>query len=149
MGRGATTPYFFSSAALSRDQLQLIELRKIYRQQDIGFIELLDRLRTGSVDDADIRRLNERVGSGKATAVCLTTTRKAANQINVRKLDSLDGRTATSHAEIEGDFGKDHYPTEKQLSFKVGARIMLVDNDAGGRWVNGSSGELESIAAPS
>ena len=145
------TPYFFSALAfgapaLSRDQPDLVELNSVYRQEDAAFIDLLDRIRTGAVDDDDIRGLNERVGPGRAGAVCLTTTRKAASQVNGRRLDHLEGRPATSRAEIQGDFGRaSDYPTEELLTFKVGARVMLVNNDAGGRWVNGSVGEIESI----
>ena len=57
----------------------------------------------------------------------------------------MGGEPATSHAEIQGDFGEDYYPTEDQLTFKVGARVMLLNNDSAGRWVNGSIGEIDSI----
>lgn len=111
----------------------------------MSFIELLDRIRTGSVDDGDVRSLNERVGPGEASAICLTTTRKAADRINGHKLDRLGGEPATSLAEIHGDFPKVYYPTETELTFKVGARIMMLNNDPAGRWVNGSIGDIKSV----
>ena len=92
-GRHYETPYFFSAFALSREHPELVELTRVYRQEDASFIDLLDRIRTGSVDDGDMLRLNERVGSGRASAIWLTTTNEAADQVN-------DEEPATSHAEI-------------------------------------------------
>ena len=144
-GRHYETPYFFSAFALSREHPELVELKRVYRQEDASFIDLLDRIRIGSVDDGDILRLNKRVGPGRASAIWLTTTNEAAYQVNDRKLARLDGEPATSQAEIRGEFGESYYPTEEPLTFKVGARVMLLNNDSGGRWVNGSIGEIESI----
>ena len=145
-GERYDTPYFFSADVLSPGRPVLVELEKVYRQEDVAFIDRLDRIRTGGVDDDNIRSLNERVGPGRAEAVCLTVTRKAASQVNGRRLDQLEGRPETSRAEIQGDYGRaSDYPTDELLTFKVGARVMLVNNDSGGRWVNGSVGEVESI----
>lgn len=140
------TPYFFSARALKGVPPRLVELQKVYRQDDVAFIGLLDRIRTGSVDDGDIRRLNERVGPDDGvSAICLTPFKAVAGQYNSERLNHLDGEPATSHAEIQGDFDKDYHPTEATLVFKAGAQVMLVNNDAGGRWVNGTIGEIESI----
>ena len=98
------TPYFFSAHALAGELPELVELRRIYRQEDAVLIGLLDRIRTGSVDGADLRKLNERVGPGEASAICLTATRKTADRINGRKLDRLGGEPSVSLAEIRGDF---------------------------------------------
>ena len=138
------TPYFFSARALRGNPPRLIELQKVYRQEDVAFIDLLDRIRVASVDDGDIRRLNDRVGPDRASAICLTAFNATAGQVNSEKLNHLDGAPATSHAEIQGDFHKDYYPTAVRLVFKAGAKVMLVNNDAAGRWVNGTIGAIES-----
>ena len=144
-GEHFETPYFFSARALKRTPPQLVELQKVYRQKDVAFVDLLDRIRRASVDDGDIRRLNERVGPNRASAICLTPFKAVARQVNSERLHQLDGEAATSGARILGDFPKDYYPTEAALMFKAGAQVMLVNNDAGGRWVNGTMGEIESI----
>ena len=143
-GRFFETPYFFSARALDSGPPQLVELQKVYRQGDVAFIDLLDRIRTASVDDGDMRRLNERVGPDRVSALCLTPFKAVARRVNSERLHQLDGERAASRAEIQGDFPKDHYPTEAELVFKAGAQVMLVNNDAGGRWVNGTIGEIES-----
>ncbi len=139
------TPYFFSARALRGNPPRLIELQKVYRQEDAAFIDLLDRIRVASVDDGDIRRLNERVGPDRASAICLMTIHEEERRVNRKRLSQLGGEPATSRAEIEGDFHKDYYPTEAKLVFKAGARVMLVNNDTGRRWVNGAIGEISSI----
>ena len=144
------TPYFFSARALAGVDLEIVELEKVYRQKDGAFVDLLNRIRNDSVDDEDVARLNGRVHPGFEPAndafyVHLTATNRNADRINDRKLDSLPGRAMVSHAEISGDFGREYYPTATGLAFKKGAQIMLLNNDAEGRWVNGSVGAIESI----
>ena len=40
--------------------MEFVELEKIYRQKDSDFIELLNKIRNNSVEDADITQLNKR-----------------------------------------------------------------------------------------
>ena len=53
-------PFFFSARVFERMRLVPIELRKIYRQSEGDFVELLDRIRTGSVTREDLIHLNTR-----------------------------------------------------------------------------------------
>ena len=144
------TPYFFSARALADEDLDVVELQKVYRQKDADFVELLGRIRNDSVDDADMARLNARLDPGfepppDAFHVSLTTTNRNADRINETRLASLPGRTLVSRADIGGDFGREHHPTATELAFKEGAQVMLLNNDAAGRWVNGSIGTVESL----
>ena len=75
----------------------------------------------------------------------LTTTNRNVDRINETKLASLPGRRLRARAEVSGDFGREHYPTAAELAFKEGAQIMMLNNDAAGRWVNGSIGAIESV----
>ncbi len=145
------TPYFFSAKALNRIGLEIVELKKVYRQQDAGFVELLNRVRDASVKEEDIDRLNERLAPEfeppeDGFTIHLTATNRNADQINDRKLAGLSGQKWVSRAEISKDFGREQYPTADQLTFKEGAQIMMLNNDSGGRWVNGSIGVIESVA---
>ena len=146
------TPYFFSARALADEDLDVVELQKVYRQKDADFVELLGRIRNDSVDDADMARLNARLDPGfepppDAFHVSLTTTNRNADRINETRLESLPGRMLVSRADIGGDFGREHHPTATELTFKEGAQVMLLNNDAAGRWVNGSIGTVESLEA--
>ena len=46
---------------------------------------------------------------------------------------------------IEGEFPTSSLPTERVLRLKKGAQIMLVKNDPGKRWVNGTIAKIIDI----
>lgn len=79
----------------------MIELQKVYRQEDVAFIDLLDRIRVASVDDRDIRRLNERVEPDRASAIYLTPFKAAAGQVN-----SVHKSQGQTFEDITVDLGK-------------------------------------------
>ncbi len=54
------SPYFFSSNALKGLDLEIVELEKIYRQKELEFIHLLNKVRDNSVESSDIELLNQR-----------------------------------------------------------------------------------------
>ncbi len=144
------SPHFFSALALDGVELETLELTRIFRQRDRAFAELLNRIRKNVADSADIERINRRVapdfqppaGEGWIT---LTGTNRAADAINLARLEALPSREFQSSAIIQGDFGREHYPTQQDLRFKQDAQIMLLNNDAAQRWVNGSIGVIEDI----
>ncbi|MER2519105.1 MAG: AAA family ATPase [Bdellovibrionales bacterium] len=148
------TPYFFSARALQDMPLETIELEKIYRQKDESFVRLLNRIRNNSVEPEDIDLLNSRLiaSSGKMPArksrklaICLTTTNRRADEINEEHLSALKGKTFHAQAILKGEFGKEYIPTANDLRFKIGAQIMMLNNDQNKRWVNGSLGVIEDL----
>ncbi|TAE34455.1 MAG: AAA family ATPase [Alphaproteobacteria bacterium] len=144
------TPYFFSAKALEGEPLEVIELETIYRQKDEDFVHLLNKIRTNSVEDADIDTLNTRyipIASEDESAhtIHLTTTNSKADAINATHLEALPGKLHMRKASIDGDFGKEYHPTAQALEFKIGAHIMLLNNDPKQRWVNGTLGKIIAL----
>ena len=144
------TPYFFSAKALAGEPLKIVELDKVYRQNDATFINLLNRIRDGSAEAADLTHLNERVDpdfepGDDTSLVYLTTTNRNADRINAANLAELPGNPLVSHAEYDEDFTRDYFPTSLALAYKQGAQVMMVNNDPEGRWVNGDMGRIESV----
>ncbi|MDR3425199.1 MAG: AAA family ATPase [Alphaproteobacteria bacterium] len=144
------TPFFFSAQAMQDFPLELIELEKVYRQKDQKFVDLLNKIRNNSVDDADINLLNSRYAKTGALAkdgfaINLTTTNQRADEINETHLAALKGKAHRAKAEIKGDFTKEYFPTATDLQFKIGAQIMMLNNDSDKRWVNGSIGVIEAL----
>ena len=144
------TPYFFSAKALEPVVLDVVELETVYRQKNEQFVSLLNKIRNNSVEDRDIEELNQR-HSPDATpsenenfSINLTTTNKKADEINAAQLNALAGRLHKHGAKVCGDVGKEYYPTVTDLRYKVGAQIMLLNNDQKNRWVNGSIGIIEA-----
>lgn len=141
------TPYFFSSRALAMAQYQTVELRKVYRQQDGAFIELLNRIRENRADDETLDRLNRRYIPGfvpppGSDYIRLTTHNNQAQRVNDSELAKLPGQAHVYSAEVEGTFPESSYPADEQLTLKAGAQVMFIKNDTGGHYYNGMIGEV-------
>jgi ATP-dependent DNA helicase PIF1 len=74
--------------------------------------------------------------------VVLTSTNQAASSINNARLDGMHGEPRGFAGKVEGEFDPRLFPTDEPLILKVGARVMMIRNDPGGRYVNGSIGEV-------
>lgn len=145
-----TSAYFFDAHIFRELQLVSIELRKVYRQSDPVFINILDHIRTNCVADKDLTLLNDRVGAESsvhdgALAITLSTRRDTVDHINDQKLQQLPGKPSVFHGQISGDFPESSLPSPIQLDLKVGAQIIFVKNDLDKRWVNGTLGIIETI----
>jgi len=77
--------------------------------------------------------------------VYLTTINKLADEINSKELAKPDGELHTFTGKIEGEFGNQYLPTAVDLQVKVEAQIMMLNNDANGRWVNGTIGKITDV----
>lgn len=144
------TPYFFGSLALQKTDYISIELKHIYRQSDPEFISLLNRVRDNQIDTATLQKLNRRYVANyrppvDKPSITLTATNAAAHQINQQNLNRLPGDRQPFKATITGDFPPSSYPTEKTLEFKVGAQVMFIRNDTGGRYFNGKLGMITRL----
>lgn len=143
--------YFFDSRVFESLPMELIELEKVYRQRDERFIELLNDIRNNRVTEEDLVLLNSRVGvesPAKKSSDCvvhLTTLNRIASKVNTEHLERLRGKKYKWEARITGNFDRNSYPTDRELHLKIGAQVMMLNNDARGRWVNGSIGRVAHI----
>jgi len=145
------SPYFFSAEVINRDfDLEVIELRKIYRQDNRHFIRLLEAIRTNCIDYDDLEDLNERfVPDFKSEDfyITLTSRNKTADMVNKRELASLEGVSYYFNAKIEGKFESRVFPAAGTLELKLGAQVMFIRNDVTNRlYVNGTIGIVRSIS---
>ena len=142
--------YFFDSRVFEGLPLEFIELEKHYRQTDRDFIDLLNAIRNNSATKEHLDALNKRfnpffVPKDSDLYITLTTTNSIADLINNEHLSKIPKTLYAYHAAIKGDFNKKVLPAEEHLSIKEGAQVMLLNNDVGKRWVNGSIGKVISI----
>ena len=154
MARHYGTPYFFNAQVFNEMALVPIELRKVYRQTDPSFVDMLDRVRDGHPSRDDLRIINARVVSREEAyaapkddvpPVTIATRRDIVDNINTERLEALPGGTAIYHGVVERDFPDTSLPTDKDLTLKVGAQVMFVRNDPERRWVNGTIGIVEDL----
>ncbi len=144
------TPYFFSARAYTGPVWTWVELTQTFRQTDDAFLALLNRVRNETVLPEDLALLNARVREtidmdAARDHVFLTTTNAKAREINQQQMARLPAKVETFTAFVEGDFSEEAYPTDAVLELKVGARVMLLNNDNLGRWVNGTMAQIRKI----
>lgn len=138
---GSGTPYFYKANVMKRINLPKIEFQKVYRQKDLRFLELLDRMRLGENTNEDLDILNQRVSTDDKVgdySVILTAYVKLADGINEKKLDDIDSDEYSYEGDIEGDFRIHETPVPMELRLKVGAQVIFCRNDFGRGIVNGT-----------
>jgi hypothetical protein len=146
-----STPYFFSSRALSRLELVTIELKHIYRQSDQQFIDLLNKVRDNRLDPAALAALNSRHQpdfTPEEGYITLCTHNSGADAINRARLEALPGKSRSFEAGLDGIFPEYAFPTAASLELKVGAQVMFVRNDTSQerRYFNGKIGTVAAMS---
>lgn len=126
--------YFFGSHVLQKTPYLCVELEHIYRQHDVDFIALLNKVRDNCMDAECIRLLNQRylpdfIPNDNEGYITLTTHNFQADEINESKLKALSSTPLFFKAEIKGTFPENTYPTKENLELKIGAQVMFVKND--------------------
>ncbi len=146
------TPYFFSSKALQQTDFVTVELQHVYRQSDPLFVNLLNKVRTNTVDAETLQTLNQRCIAGfnppkQEGYIRLVTHNSQADSINQQELDKLDVPAYHYDATVWKDFPELSFPTEKTLTLKLGAQVMFIKNDSSPekRYYNGMIGEVVDI----
>ena len=146
-------PFFFSVSTLRESPgTSLLELQRVFRQDDPELLEVLNNIREGDIRPADLALLNKCVRPIRTLAqgddfVILTPTNAAANRINVAYLNALPGEATSYEASVTGDFGANANPTETTLVLKAGAKVILLRNDTDKRWVNGTIARVSRLTA--
>jgi hypothetical protein len=126
--------FFFHSKAVQQTEPVYLELKKVYRQKDSIFLDLLNRIRNNIATPEDIQTLNNRynpqfIPKEEDNYIILTTHNYKADNINNRKLAALPGKEHRFVGETSGDFPDYSLPTEKELHLKEGAQVMFLKND--------------------
>ena len=130
------TLYFFSSNVFKIIKPVKLELKKIYRQKNLQFVELLNRVRFNQMTPDDITLLNSRYIPNfkpklEENYIQLSTTNLRVDQVNENKLRALKTDEKNYEGLVEGVFPSSFMRTQENLILKTGAQIMTVINDPG------------------
>ena len=152
-----SSPFFFCSRALQEMRYVTIELKKIYRQQDKTFIDILAAIRENKITEEVLALLNSRYipnfspeneQIGKQDPwIRLTTHNFQANNLNQRQIEKIPAHAYTFEAEIKGTFPEQSFPAEHHLTLKIGAQVMFIKNDTQQprRYYNGRIGIVTAM----
>ena len=143
--------FFFNARVLRQSPPLYIELKKIYRQNETSFIDLLNGVRNSTLDWDQLEELNQRydptfTGEGDQYIV-LTTHNRRADEINAARLAAMHGRLHRFEGEIKGEFSDKALPTDMVLQIKPGAQVMFIKNDVAEprRYFNGKLAIVKSV----
>jgi ATP-dependent exoDNAse (exonuclease V) alpha subunit len=152
LGRYYRTPFFFHAKAIEKSPPLYIELKKIYRQNEQTFIDILNSVRNNTVSAPILQQLNTRynptfVIPKNKNYVILSTHNHKADRINQAELGKLSGKTHKFTGKTTGNFLETSFPTDIELTLKKGAQVMFVKNDVGEerRYYNGKLGVVSEV----
>lgn len=146
------SPYFFAAKVFQEAPPLYLELKKIYRQRDDHFIQILNHVRGNCCEEEDWLQLHRYYRPGyrpprEEGYITLTSHNHKADAINRQELESLPGKTCSFEAELSGEFPDNAFPVSRMLQLKEGAQIMFMKNDKGEarRYYNGKIGIVQKI----
>ena len=141
-------PFFFKAKVFGRMRLPKIEFKKIYRQADSLFLSILNNIRNGIVNYAELDILNQRTAVSAPKdemVITLCSVNKRADKINLDCLKAIEEAEYSFEAKVEKEFEEKKMPVSRKLTLKKGAQVMFCRNDPQQRWVNGTLGKVTSV----
>ena len=144
------SPYFFHSQVIKQQPPIYIELDKIFRQSNQQFINLLNEVRNNQLTPDTLRLLNlcyQPDFRNVDDYITLTTHNASADAINNDELAKIDAPYYKYMAHIDRDFPERIFPTDVELTLKLGAKVMFIANDMAQprRYYNGKISEITEI----
>lgn len=145
------TPYFFSARSFRRDDFPTVALTTVFRQLgDDRMTAILNEIREGVLLGHAQEQLNARADKDFLPPddefwLTLAPTNRLVTARNRQQLERLPGDELVHNARASGDLSLFDPPVEETLRFKVGAQIMMLNNDSGNRWVNGTLGRVVGV----
>jgi ATP-dependent exoDNAse (exonuclease V) alpha subunit len=160
MGENYQSNWFFDAHVWQKDSLERYELSEIFRQHDEDFKEILNAIRVGQVTQEMLDVINKAGNRWPPhdEVIRLNTMNYSVDTVNQQKLAKLTTESkkfAASFSAADAQaFGK-NLPAEAVIELKVGAQVMFIKNDDGGkrdssgtpvkRWVNGTIGTVVDL----
>ena len=143
------SPYFFSAKVFEEDfELDKVELRKVYRQENRYFLRLLDSIRLNQIDYDDLEDLNQRhlpAFEAEDYYITLSARNAKVTSINKKEIDKIPYPAYLYQAAITGAFPLNLFPTEAGLQLKLHAQVMFLKNDPQKKFVNGTIGKVVKL----
>lgn len=148
--------FFFNSDSYKNSNFSYIELRTNHRQKgDQVFFDILNKIREGTMTDADINLVNGRYvedNNNLRRVIKLYPKRSLADRVNEDALNKIWGDERVYNAEVTFKKYADqnlsienNFQISATLKLKIGAMVMMTRNDVGHRWVNGTLGIVEKF----
>lgn len=136
--------YAFQSFYWGLLDFKYITLNKIVRQSNPTFIKALNAARIGDLSCLEYFDKHTSKAPFK-NGINLCSTNRQAENTNSLELQKIKKKKYQFRAIVEGEIKDNDKPTLDCLELKVGARVMMLTNEQGGLWQNGSLGTIIHI----
>lgn len=146
--------YAFNTEAWQQANFSIINLVNIYRQTDMNYLQMLNDIRlfsigvTKAIDviNCYCQQLNA-YQHDDSLHINLCARNRDSDEINLQYLANLPGEEYIYPAQIIDYVPFDFNPVSRQLSLKVGARVILLKNSF--NHSNGSMGYVTDLSSSS
>lgn len=142
--------FMFDSTVWDRFDFDTCVLSKVERQQDKVIKAALDVIRSN--ETTRLPRCIEWLNRGYTpydqydkNKLVLASTNKVVDNINKRILDLNKNKKYKFRSIVYGNFDMRDVLVREEITLAVGLKVMAVNNDQQGRWVNGSCGYIKEI----
>ena len=135
--------YAFESPYWDKLNLTPCILNQVVRQNDEEMIRNLNLLKYGDVDCLPYF-ISHSSGEFFENQITICAKTEDAKRVNQEKLDRIEGLSSTYEAKYEDRFSDSDIPVERNLTLKVGSRVMTVVNST--EYVNGSLGTVTELS---
>lgn len=138
---GNGIPFFYKAHVMKRLNLPQIEFQKVYRQKEERFVNILNKIRIGDINNIELSLLDKYVEleeNVKDYAVIVTSLNKRAKKINEQKLDAIEGDEVIYEGIKCGNFKPEDCPAPELLKLKIGAQVIFCRNDYNRKYANGT-----------
>ena len=140
--------FFFDWNRYLQEYFEIVQLRKVYRQTDIDFVDMLNRVRSWDGSPEVLNYFNQKYIAKQnihPKSILIATTNKIANEYNREKLDEIPGELKRSKAYVSWEFPEEIYPNDMWVNFKKWARVMFTVNHKDWYYMNGTLGTIKEI----
>lgn len=140
--------YFFGANVFKHMGFKVVELNKVFRQTDIEFVNILNKIRNYTVTGEELDVLSELkdkkiCGNFNNKYIHICTHKAEVDRINKGMLGEED--IHTFEAVIKDRFLESSVPCDMKLKIRKGARVMALVNDTYKGVYNGMLGEVTNI----
>ena len=146
--------YCFESEVWQQSDIEVVLLKKNFRQQQENFLTLLNHIRYGNITANDIKIINSRFTECNDKIfkpTIITTHNFTAETINNKHLNDIAEKSFLFEAKFKGDKNKievlrRNCIAKENLTLKIGSQVMMLKNTYHKDGIiNGSTGIVKSF----
>lgn len=140
--------FFFNAKSYDPEQVERIQLNRVFRQKDEQLVSMLNRVRIWDNRSDVINYFNQRYIDKKdihPKSILIWSINSIVDRYNNEKTNQNPNPINKSKAFIQWEFPEDIYPTKEWIIFKEKDRVMFTVNDKDGKYMNWTLWTIQKV----